>query len=331
MTQKIRFYKYADQSDIILNLNIDDNESLPVINSTSNGFSFEEKPSTSFTIDFKLKVNSDIFKLVVPETAIETEDDFQYFVSCISPLSRKRQTIELSKTKSKDTSLNEFKIFEGNILIDPKEWFGSVSFHANVVRKKTRKREERGFLTDKYSIIGNSHEHVVYIEPLEKFDGSEIEMDDGPIPQADALYQLIQSNPPKIMINEDAPEFTLKMLRYKGTRNDRRSLIRDTLFAPILVDVWEQLARAGIYKMLPEADTGDYVAETSELPHPYRTIVEHVAKKIYSDSDDPSKALVEELQEDPKTVINEKLHQAVQAIGDLSKSYEKCAKPYWRD
>lgn len=329
MTQKIRFYKYADQSDIILNLDINNNESLPDINLTSNGFSFEEKPPAPFNIDFKLAVNSDIFKLVVPENAIEDEDDFQYFVSCISPLSRKRQTIELSK--SKDISLTEFKNFEGNILIDPEEWFGSVSFHANVVRKKTRKNEVSGFLTDKYSIIGNSHEHVVYIEPLEKFDGSEIEMDDGPIPQADALYQLIQSNPPKIMINEDAPEFTLKMLRYKGTKNDRRVLIRDTLFAPILVDVWEQLARAGIYKMLPEADNGNYIADTSELPHPYRTIVEHVAKKIYSDSDDPSKALVEELEEDPKTVINEKLHQAVQAIGDLSKYYEKCAKPYWRD
>ena len=54
------------------------------------------------------------------------------------------------------------------------------------------------------------------------------------------------------------------------------------------------------------------------------------AKKMYPDANDPAEALVDDLEEDPQIVINEKLHQAVQVIGDLNKYYEKCAKTYWR-
>jgi hypothetical protein len=327
MTQKIRFYRYADQSDFKLSLSIDNADQLPEINSTSNGFSFEEKPKTFFKINFSLGIHSEIFNIVTPENSFEDENDFHFFISYISPTSRKRKTIELAK--SDDISLNEIKYFDGDILIDPNEWFGYISFTGFAVRKKSR-REAKGFLTDKHSIVGNSQEFTIYIDPIEKFDGSEIEMDDGQIPQKNALYQLIQSNPPKIMINEDAPEFTLKMLRHKGS-GDRRALIRDTLFAPILVDVWEQLARAGIYKMLPDSDYGGEVISPNDLAKPYNSIVLDAAKKMYSDADDPKQALIDELEEDPQTVINERLHQAVQVIGDLNKYYEKCAKVYWRD
>lgn len=326
MTQKIRFYNYADQNDLRLSLDIDNAEKLPEMNSVSNGVSFEEKPNSSFKIIFRLGVNSEIFDHVSPKNSFEDENDFNYFISYISPTSRKRKIIEL--TKSDAISINTFIYFEKDILINPNEWFGHISFTGFVVRKKSR-RETKGFLTDKYSIVGNTEEFIIYIDPIEKFDGSEIEMDDGQIPQKDALYQLIQSNPPKIMINEDAPEFTLKMLRHKGS-GDRRALIRDTLFAPILVDVWEQLARAGIYKMLPESDHGGEVISPQYLSKPYNSIVNDAAKKMYPDADDAAQALVDELEEDPQTVINEKLHQAVQVIGDLNKHYEKCAKEYWR-
>ena len=200
----------------------------------------------SFKISFRLGVNKEIFDSI-HQNSLKMK---MILITLFYVYHLLLEKEKLSNWQSNMISLNELIHFDGNISVNPDEWFGYITFTGFVVRKKSR-RETKGFLTEKYSIVGNTQELVIHLDPIEKFDGSEIEMDDGPIPQKNALYQLIQSNPPKIMIKEDAPEFVIKMLRHKGS-GDRRALIRDTLFAPILVDVWEQLARAGIYKMLPK-------------------------------------------------------------------------------
>tara|TARA_B100000780_G_C21122797_1_gene454976 strand:- start:1308 stop:2303 length:996 start_codon:yes stop_codon:yes gene_type:complete len=331
MTQKIRFYNYADSDDIKLSLSILQDEDLPQIKKASKGYSFEQKPEKPFDISFKILVNRDIFTNVVPSTRHEDEADYEFCISYSSSASRKRDVLKLSK--SNDTTLNNDLPFQGLITIDPSEWFGSINFQAIVVRNKLIARE-RGYLTDKYSIVGSSDDHNIYIEPLEKFDGSQIEMADGQIRRDGALYELIQSSPPRLIINEEAPEFTLKMLRYRSRDNSRRAFVRDALFAPIIVDVWEQLARVAIHKMLPEDSDDADIMDPKLITFPYNNIVQLIAKKLYGGTqEDANAALIGQL-ENPigrAEMINEILPVVVQEIGELNKYYERLASKYWRE
>tara|TARA_B100000787_G_scaffold71188_1_gene52321 strand:- start:1176 stop:2171 length:996 start_codon:yes stop_codon:yes gene_type:complete len=330
MTQKIRFYEFAKPEDVNLNVNILPDEELPKINTTSNGYSFEEKPSKVFDVTFLLLINKDIFSYLVPNIVHEDENDYAFYVSYISSSSRKRETLELVKSSS--VTLNNDIAFEGSININPSEWFGSISFNAVIVRKKTR-APSRGYLTRQYSIVGSSDDTNIYIDPLEKFDGSDIEMDDGKISRDNALYELIQSSTPRLIINEEAPEFTLKMLRYRENDTTRRALVRDALFAPIIVDVWEQLARAAMYKMIPESESEE-VADPKSLPFPYKNIAQLIAKKLYGgNQEEANNSLISQLDEvtTRTELINEILPVVVQEVGELNKYYERVAKTYWRD
>jgi hypothetical protein len=212
-------------------------------------------------------------------------------------------------------------------------YFGSIDLKGLLVRNKEFKKR-KGFLTTKYSILGSSATKKIYIDPFKKFDGSDMEVEFGKVSRSGALYQLQHSNPPKLIINKDAPEKIKEMLKYKGT-SKTKNIIRDALFRPIAVDAWEQLARKALEKMTPIEDSSDFVVEVLDpenLEFPYDRIANIIAKSIYGDP----KSAVDNLKHDigiqkkRLELINEKLPMVVQEIAELTEVYNKAAKNTWK-
>ena len=122
------------------------------------------------------------------------------------------------------------------------------------------------------------------------------------------------------------------MLRYKesGPKNPR-ALMRDAAFSSINVDVWEQLARTAISKMLPEDETGEIV-DPEYLAYPHNRVVEKVATRLYEGSLESCISTLKRELGSPGSrmkMLNETLPMWAQEMGSLSETYKKTASHYW--
>lgn len=328
MAQIIRFYKHASIDDVLLNISTS-REDVETV--SENILTFTKKPSKIVSIDFDLTVNLEIFESVVPVSEIDPEKSVDYFLSYVSDSSRQRGFIKFKEDSSK-ISLTGRKHLSCSIDIDPSLYFGSIEFKGLIVRNKEFKKS-RGFLTSKYSILGTSSEKRLYIDPFEKFDGSDMDVEFGKVTRPGALYQLQHSNPPKLIINEDAPLSIKEMFKFKGDTKVK-AIVRDALFRPIVVDVWEQLARKAIEKMRPIEESSDLeVLDPENLEFPYNRVADLIAKASYGGS---QKSAIDKLKDDigdqkkRLKLINEQLPLVVQEIADLTNVYKLTSKNWWK-
>ena len=327
MARIIRFYKHASNDDLLLNISTLREEVETV---SENILTFTKKPSEIFSIDFDLTVNLEVFDTIAPITEIDPESSVDYYLSYVSDSSRQRGFVKFEEDTSK-ISLTGKKHLSCSIDIDPSLYFGSIEFSGLIVRKKEF-RKTKGFLTSKYSILGTSTDKRLYIDPFEKFDGSDMDVEFGKITRPGALYQLQHSNPPKLIINEDAPLSIKEMFKYKG--DNVKAIVRDALFRPIVVDVWEQLARKALEKMRPIEESSDLeVLDPENLEFPYNRVADLVAKACYGGS---QASAIDKLKDDigdqkkRLKLINEQLPLVVQEIADLTAVYKTTSKNWWK-
>ena len=328
MAQILRFYKHADSNNFLLNFQAPVN--VDKINDDT--FTFTTKPEKKISIKIDLVVDTKIFESIAPETEIDVVNSVDYYLMYVSDASRQRGFVKFKENLSK-IDLAEKRHFECVLEIDPSMYFGSIDLKGLIVRNKEFKKQ-KGFLTSKYSILGSSKTKKIYLDPFKKFDGSDMEVEFGKVARSGALYQLQHSNPPKLIINKDAPETIKEMLRFKGT-SKTKNIIRDALFRPIAVDAWEQLARKAVEKMTPIEDSSDFgieVLDPENLEFPYDRIANIIAKSIYGNP----KSAVDNLKHDigiqkkRLELINEKLPMVVQEIAELTEVYSKASKNYWK-
>ena len=329
MAQIIRFYKSASNEDVLLNLSTS-REDVETV--SEDILTFTSKPLEKVIIDFDLTVNLEVFNLIAPETETDPEGSVDYYLSYISDASRQRGYVKFEHDSSK-VSLTGRKHLSCKVEIDPSMFFGSIEFKGLIVRNKEF-RKYKGFLTSKHSILGTSVQKRLYIDPFEKFDGSDMDVEFGKVTRPGALYQLQHSNPPKVVINEEAPESIKEMFKYKGNAAPTKALIRDALFRPIAVDIWEQLARKALEKMRPIEDTSDLeVLDPENLEFPYNRVADVIAKACYGGS---QAGAIGKLKDDIGNqkmrlqLINEKLPLVVQEISELTEVYKKTSKNWWK-
>ena len=327
MSQKFKFYKHAASSNITLNYDLSvDHDATEWV---SEGVSFKSRPKNPFLVSFELSIDKEIFNTVLQPHEQANEDLIDFYLAYSSDSSRKRGVIKFDV--STDISLDNQLLLSCNMDIDPQNWSGSILFKAHAVRTSLG-QEHADYLTHKYAILGSSDSDKLYIDPLIKLKGSKIKIEEGRISKDKALYQLIHANPPRLIINENAPVEVLRMLRFKetGSRN-HRVLMRDTAFSSINVDVWEQLARTAISKMLPDDEDGE-ILDPEYLAYPHNRVVEKVAKRLYQGSLESCLAtLKRELNSTGSRLklLNETLPMWAQEMGSLSETYKKTASHYW--
>lgn len=326
MAQVFRFYEFADGEDILLNFSHEDADIEQV---SGDIWTYKERPSGPISITFDLSINSAIFESISPETEIDPESSVDYYLKYVCKTSRQTSFIKFEEDNSKQ-SLTGRIFFKCVIKLNPELYFGAIDFYALIVRNKDF-RSYKGFLTSKYSILGESKTKKLYVDPFQKFEGTDMDVQFGKVKKYKALYQLKHSNPPKLILNEDAPDHIKDMFNYSISDGKIKSLIRDALFRPIVVDVWEQFARKAIEQMTPVENSFDEVPNPSELEFPYNRVAEMLAVVCYGGSQETaSEALMSDVGNQKKRLdlINEKLPMIVQEKENLMSVYDKTAKNY---
>jgi hypothetical protein len=327
MAQVIKFYKNANEQDIVLNLSFQNNTNNSIENINDDIFTFDSKPTEIISVEFNMTLNLDVFNDIAPFEEVDPELSCKYYLSFVSDTSRQRGYVEFKEIENTQTLKKLYCRFD----IDPTIFFGSIDFQGLLVRNKEF-REKKGYLTSKYSILGSSLKKRIYVDPYEKFDGSDMKLGFDKIDRPNALYQCVHTNPPKINLNKDAPESLKELFRYKGSGN-ARAAVRDAMFRPIAVDVWEQLARKAIEKMTPTEDSDDAeVLYPEHLEFPYNRIANIIAKACYGGSQSSAiDKLVDDIRVQKRRLklINEVLPLVVQEVADLSDIYSKTSKR-WR-
>ena len=123
------------------------------------------------------------------------------------------------------------------------------------------------------------------------------------------------------------------MFKFKGDTNVK-AIVRDALFRPIVVDVWEQLARKALEKMRPIEESSDLeVLDPENLEFPYNRVADLIAKACYGGS---QTSAIDKLKDDigdqkkRLKLINEQLPLVVQEIADLTNVYKSTSKNWWK-
>lgn len=328
MAQIIKFYKNANEQDIKLNLAFKNDDNNPINNINDDIFTFNSKPSEIVSVEFDMTLTLDIIEEIMPFEEIDPLSSCKYYLSYVSDSSRQRGYVEFKEKEKTETLKKLYCRFD----IDPSIFFGSIDFQALLIRNKEY-RESKGYLTAKYSILGSSSKKRIYIDPYQQFDGSDMKVEFDKIERSNALYQCVYSNPPKVNLNKDAPESLKELFRYKGS-GDVRATVRDAMWRPIAVDVWEQLARKAIEKMTPieDSDNAD-VLYPEDLEFPYNRIADTIAKVCYGGSQTNAiDQLVDDIRVQKRRLklINDILPLVVQEVAELSNTYAKTSKTWWR-
>jgi len=324
MAQIIRFYKHASDDDLALNIIAPEAKRLSEVI-----YSFDHKPLKKVSINFSLSLERDSLNNIMPEDEKNKEDSVDSYLSYVSVSSRQRGFIKFELDTSSSTK--EKKIMSCKMDIDPSSFFGFIEFGGLLVRNNAA-ANKANFLTSKHSILGTTKKIKLYIDPFQKFEGSDMDVSFGKLSRSTALYELIDSTPPRVLINEDAPQSIIDMFKNRDEGN-QRALVRDALWRPIVVDIWEQLARKSLEKMMTDEDSAEIdVYDPEDLEFPYNRIAEVIAKSAYGGSREGAIGKLKSDMRNQKSrlkLINETLPMVVQELNDLTGIYKKLSKKYW--
>lgn len=336
MSQIVRLYNHISHDDLNFQLKIHASKSDNILEVNKAIYSFESIPTANFSIDFHLAYDITKLNPLLPE---EERADFHKFVKFIIRYecknSRRRGVYDLTKAKTlKDAD----EIFETTIDYSPNEWFGDIDFKCMLIRV-AESNEHDQYLTEKYSILAESESKKLYLDPFkESSKGCQLgvrvgkfDFSDGDV-EINALYQL-KKDTPEIILNERAPKFILKALEHSYKKNGPNKNLQNALFAPIVVDVWEQLAREAFDEMMPSG-SDDEPMDPRDLSFPFNKIAERIALALYDGSlEDAINNLKYKLsnQVTRRHLINRELPLAVQEIGNLQDDYEKVAEHYFKN
>lgn len=338
MSQIIRFYNYASEGDLNLQISIKATGDDEILQINPSIYSFSSLPTSKFSIQFTLDYEMSALDVLLPK---EERSDFhkhtQFVIKYMCKNSRKRGLYNLVK----GVSLNKAKgneIFECMIEHKPEEWFGDIDFTCLLIRV-TESDNVEGFLTDKYSILAESGSKKLYIEPFQEASKGgqldvrtgKLDFNDGDV-EINALYQL-KKDTSEIILNENAPKHILKALQHKYQNDGPGKKLQNALFAPIVVDVWEQLAREAFDEMV-QSGSDDEPMDPADLSFPLNRIAEQIALILYDGSlEDAVTDLKHKLsnQITRRYLINKQLPLAVQVIGDLQNDYELAAESNFKN
>lgn len=330
MAQKFKFHNYVASNDIALNFVLSGDAATELV---TEGLTFKTRPNKSFIISFELIANKELFNTVLTPDESANQGLIDFYLSYSSGLSRKRDVIKF--IPSSNISLGNDLLLDCQLHIEPQEWSGSIQFIAHAVRNSSAKKATN-YLTHKYAILGSSDTHKLHIDPLIKLKGSKLKIDEGAVARKHSLYQLIHANPPRLIINKDAPKSILRMLRSKGDGpQSPRTLMRDAAFSSIRVDVWEQLARTAVSKMIPDDESAEII-DPEFLAYPHNRVIEKIAKKLYGSPGSSQKSDINTLKGELRTLtsrltlLNETLPMLAQELGSLITTYKRTADNYWK-
>ena len=328
MSQIIRCYAYPEPGKLNLDIVVRPLKGDRV--SRINDFiqSFEIFPQSKFSIEFTVSyLSSDLEILLPKEERGQFTANTKLAIRYICKGSRQRNLIELNQNISLEQSDKLF--FSAEKEFNPEELSGDIEFTCLLVRVKGV-GEESGFLTEKYSLLAESPSRRLYVDPFtQSAKGGQLDVRIGTLEfnqgetRLDALYQL-KIDTSEIIINKNAPPNILKALEHEYQNDGPNKKLQDAFLAPMIVDVWEQLAREAFSEMMP-IDSEDEPLDPSDLTHPLNKIAEAIALVLYpGELEDAKESLVEKLSEpESRTfLINRQLPLAVQVIGELPENYE---------
>lgn len=337
MSQIIRFYNYASDGDLNLQISITASGDDKIDQINPSIYSFTSLPESKFEINFTLDYDINKLDMLLPEPErSDFEKHTKFIIKYECKNSRKRGLYDLAKA----VSLNKAKgkhILECNVQHKPQEWSGDIDFKCLLVRV-TESDNAEGFLTEQYSILAESASKKLYIEPFQKaMKGGQLAVRVGKLEFKDdveinALYQL-KKDTSEIILNENAPKHILKALQHKYSGDGPGKKLQDALFAPIVVDVWEQLAREAFDEMVPSG-SDDEPMDPEDLSFPLNRIAEQIALILYDGSLEDAVADLKNKLSDQITrryLINKQLPLAVQVIGDLQNDYELAAESNFKN
>ena len=88
MAQVIKFYKNANEQDIVLNLSFQNNTNNSIENINDDIFTFDSKPTELISVEFNMTLNLDVFTDIAPFEEIDPELSCKYYLSFVSDTSR---------------------------------------------------------------------------------------------------------------------------------------------------------------------------------------------------------------------------------------------------
>lgn len=336
MSQIVRLYNHISHDDLNFQLSIHAGKNDNILEVNPTIYSFESIPTSNFSINFHLHYDINKLNTLLPE---EERADFHKFVKFIIKYecknSRRRGVFDLIKGMTL-SGANE--VFEAQIDYSPNEWFGDIDFKCMLVRVIESKEDDQ-YLTEKYSILAESNSKKLYLDPFKESSlGGQLgvrigklDFNDGDA-EINALYQL-KKDTLEIILNENAPKHILKALEHSYKSDGPNKNLQNALFAPIVVDVWEQLAREAFDEMMPSGSEDDPI-DPGDLSFPFNKIAERIALALYDGNlEDAINNLKDKLsnQVTRRHLINRELPLAVQVIGNLQDDYEKVAEHYFKN
>ena len=295
---------------------------------------FDSRPTKPFTIKFKAYLKRNIFGTLFHPDEQNPDLNSKLVVRYLSSDSRQRGVIDLISSNADDASSKFSGIIEydAEMTCDPITWFGKVNFEALLVRTKSAPSQDQ-FKTKIHDILGSSNTPLLRIDKPKEISGNYLKVKVSPTNSdyPNALYELFVESSSEMMIglNEQAPPILLEVLT-SDHQSGNKAALRTALFAPIAIDVWEQLARKAFTMMVSE-DRGSgivMIVPLDESFYPYNNIADKVAEVIYRNKSNYMTLLHDDLEcdEDRDILINKKLPMAVQQLMDLTSLAAKGAE-----
>ena len=317
MAQEFKFYKSADNLDLLLNIESDiETEFL----SSNSIISFTETPKKRFKVVASIVFSQDIGMSVVPD-----EESFLDSVSVLllysSTSSRKRVSVEMKRKPAVNKNLH----YECEVDIDPKEWFKFIDFQACLVRNNSVP-EHDAYLTNKNSLVGSSKIAKLYLDPYVDPSGGDLDIEWAENSDKELIYW-VDTSLRKLMLNSNMDPELKQLFGYKG-KTGKRAQLRDALFAPIAADTWEWLAREALAQLTIQftAEDEGEVLDIDDIDDTYKQVIINIAIALYGKNEDKAiKELKKNLStpDDRITFLNRELPVAVQRLANLNQYYKK--------
>tara|TARA_B100000767_G_scaffold97157_1_gene93244 strand:- start:280 stop:1305 length:1026 start_codon:yes stop_codon:yes gene_type:complete len=339
MSQLIRFVNFASADSIKLNIQIVPAKPDSVFKVNSFSHSFTKNPVSNFHIKFNIDFLLSDLNILIPEN--QKDDFFQntkLVIKYVCKVSRKTGLIDLEKIKNLDESKGIYCYqAEKDFVAD--DFDGYIEFICLLVRTQQAPLE-KGYLTEQSSILGESQSRILHIEPYEEADqgnGNQLEVITGQIEHVgredvgflNVLYQF-NSDTLTIILNEKSPKATLKALEHVYSNDAESKKLQDAIFSPIILSVWEQLAREAFAEMTDNSE--GIPLDTSELSFPLNKVAETIAKTLYKgvNNNDAKEWLATMLSEEEskRHLIDKLVPLAVQEIAGLQDAYEPVSEKF---